>query len=160
MKQLLILILFIFNAKTQAMQKADYVIVEKSQSILLLMSHGNIIATYSVVFGGQPKGHKQQEGDEKTPEGIYRLDYKKSDSAFYKAIHVSYPNSQDIQNAKNKGVDPGGLIMIHGQKNGLGWLSFFTQLFNWTNGCIAVSNSEMDELWLSIEAGIPIEIRP
>jgi murein L,D-transpeptidase YafK len=103
-------------------------------------------------------GHKQQEGDERTPEGKYLLDYKKDDSAFYKAIHISYPNQNDIENAKKRGVSPGGLIMIHGQRNGLGWLSFASQFFNWTNGCIAVTNSEMEEIWLAVDAGTPIEI--
>jgi murein L,D-transpeptidase YafK len=140
--------------------KADKVIVKKSQAKLLLMYKGKVIKEYHVAFGAEPKGHKQQEGDERTPEGKYVLDYKKSNSSFYKAIHISYPNEQDKVNAKKLGVDPGGLIMIHGQKNGFGLFSFITQKFNWTNGCIAVTNSEMDEIWEAVDENTPIEILP
>ena len=91
---------------------------------------------------------------------MYILDYKKENSAFYKAIHISYPNQQDMKRAKELGVDPGGLIMIHGQKNGLGWLSFISQLFNWTDGCIALKNEDMDKIWESVDVGTPIEIKP
>lgn len=140
--------------------KADKVIVKKSQAKLLLMYKGKVIKEYHVAFGAEPKGHKQQEGDERTPEGKYVLDYKKSNSSFYKAIHISYPNEQDKLHAKKLGVDPGGLIMIHGQKNGFGLFSFITQKFNWTNGCIAVTNSEMDEIWEAVDENTPIEILP
>jgi len=140
--------------------KADKVIVKKSQAKLLLMYKGKVIKEYHVAFGAEPKGHKQQEGDERTPEGKYVLDYKKSNSSFYKAIHISYPNEQDKVHAKKLGVDPGGLIMIHGQKNGFGLFSFITQKFNWTNGCIAVTNSEMDEIWEAVDENTPIEILP
>ena len=113
-----------------------------------------------MAFGDNPVGHKQQEGDERTPEGKYILDYKKDDSSFYKAIHISYPNKDDIESAKKKGVSPGGFIMIHGQKNGYGWAAWITQYFNWTDGCIAVTNSEMDEIWEAVDIGTPIEIKP
>ena len=96
----------------------------------------------------------------KTPEGKYTLDFKKSDSSFYKAIRVSYPNIADRDNARNLGVDPGGQIMIHGQRNGFGWLSSIVQFFNWTEGCIAVTNSEMEEIWSMVDVGTPIEINP
>ncbi len=134
--------------------------VVKSESKLYLIKSGKIIKEYHVAFGANPKGHKQQEGDERTPEGKYILDYKKSDSSFYKSIHISYPNEQDKIRAKEAGVDPGGLIMIHGQKNGLGFLGFITQRLNWTDGCIAVTNSEMDEIWQAVDVGTPIEIKP
>ena len=140
-------------------ETADSVLVDKSDGKLYLLKDGTVFAEYSVAFGAKPEGHKQQEGDERTPEGHYLLDYKKSDSSFYKAIHISYPNEADKQAAAAKGVDPGGLIMIHGQRNRLGWLSFITQRFNWTDGCIAVTNSEMDEIWNSVPANTPIEIR-
>jgi len=140
--------------------KADKVIVKKSQSKLFLMSNGKVIKEYDVAFGSEPKGHKQKEGDERTPEGYYLLDYKKTDSSFYKAIHISYPNREDKLNAEKLGINPGGLIMIHGQKNRFGMFSFLTQKFNWTNGCIAVTNSEMDEIWNAVAIKTPIEIRP
>lgn len=141
-------------------QKADLVLVKKSESKLFLMSEGEPFKAYHVVFGSNPQGHKQQEGDERTPEGDYMLDLKNADSAFYKAIHISYPDRRDELHAKSKGVSPGGLIMIHGQRNGLGWLSFIAQRFNWTDGCIAVTNSEMDEIWQAVDVGTPIRIMP
>lgn len=138
----------------------DYIVVNKTEQKMYLLSEGKRIKEYNVVFGGNPKGHKQQEGDQRTPEGKYILDYKKPDSAFHKAIHISYPNEVDKARAKKMGVKPGGLIMIHGQKNGLGWLSWVTQNFNWTDGCIAVTNEEMDEIWSLVKIGTPIEIQP
>ena len=143
-----------------AMDKADSVLVVKSQSKLYLKRNGEILKAFHVAFGANPEGHKMQEGDERTPEGRYILDYKKEDSAFYKSIHISYPNKVDRERAKKEGVSPGGFIMIHGQKNGYGWLSWITQRFNWTDGCIAVSNSAMDVIWASVDVGTPIEIKP
>ena len=160
MKRLILAFFLLLPSLTIAVEKADMVLVKKSESKLYLMKNGKIIKEYHVAFGANPKSHKQQEGDERTPEGKYVLDYKKSDSSFYKSIHISYPNEQDKIRAKEAGVDPGGLIMIHGQKNGLGMLAFITQRFNWTDGCIAVTNSEMDEIWQAVDVGTPIEIKP
>ena len=142
------------------MEKADSVLVIKSQSKLYLKKDGKILKEYRVAFGANPKGHKEQEGDERTPEGRYILDYKKINSEFYKSIHISYPNETDQQRARKSGVHPGGAIMIHGQKNGYGGLWWITQRFNWTDGCIAVSNRAMDEIWDSVDVGTPIEIKP
>ena len=158
MKNLIIILLVLFSSSAFSSQKADSVLVNKSDKKLYLIADGKPFKSYHVAFGANPAGHKQQEGDERTPEGKYLLDYKKDDSAFYKAIHISYPNQNDIENAKKRGVSPGGFIMIHGQRNGLGGLSFASQFFNWTNGCIAVTNSEMEEIWLAVDAGTPIEI--
>ena len=141
-------------------EKADFVVVDKSESKLYLKKDGKILEEYHVSFGANPKGPKQKQGDEKTPEGRYILDYKNANSKFYKSIHISYPNEQDKKNAQKLNVSPGGDIMIHGQKNGLGWLSFIAQRFDWTNGCIAVTNGEMDEIWQAVEVGTPIEIKP
>jgi len=138
----------------------DYVLVTKSEKKIFLLSEGKVVKEYRIALGGNPKGHKQQEGDERTPEGKYTLDYKKNDSLFYKAIHISYPNKNDKEKAKNLGVSPGGLIMIHGQKNGLGWLSWIAQGFNWTDGCIAVTNKEMAEIWSLVRVGTEIKIQP
>ncbi len=140
-------------------QTADMVLVDKSDETLYLLNDGEVFAEYSVSFGGNPTGHKQQEGDERTPEGTYILDYKREDSAYHRAIQISYPNEEDRRSAAERGVEPGGAIMIHGQKNGFGWLSFITQRFNWTDGCIAVTNREMDEIWDSVPVDTPIEIR-
>ncbi len=161
MRYSLLTIVFLFSCVVPAFgSNIDYVLVNKSEQKMYLISEGKRVKEYHVVFGGNPKGHKQQEGDQRTPEGKYILDYKKSDSAFHKAIHISYPNTTDKARAKKKGVNPGGLIMIHGQKNGLGWLSWVSQSFNWTDGCIAVTNEEMDEIWSLVKVGTPIEIQP
>lgn len=132
--------------------------VEKSISKMYLLDGDKVVKEYHVTFGGDPKGHKRQEGDQKTPEGTYTLDYKKEDSSFYRAMHVSYPNETDKENAKKLGVSPGGFIMVHGQRNWLGWLAPITQLFNWTNGCIALTNDEMDEFMDLVKVGTPIQI--
>ena len=153
-----ILLILIFATQT-AFAEVDLVKVDKSERKMYLLSAGEIVKVYDVALGANPKGHKEQEGDEKTPEGEYTLDYKKEDSAFYKAIHISYPNQKDIENAKKLGVNPGGLIMIHGQRNGLGWLSWLTQRFNWTNGCIALTNAEMDEFMELVDVGTKIQIQ-
>jgi murein L,D-transpeptidase YafK len=159
--RLVVIFLFLFlPISAFGIEKADKVLVVKSESKLYLMKKGKVLSVFKAAFGANPAGHKQQEGDERTPEGDYILDYKKSDSAFYKAIHVSYPNIGDKKRSKEAGVNPGGLIMIHGQKNGFGWFAWITQNFNWTDGCIAVSNSAMDEIWEAVSVGTPIEIRP
>ncbi len=142
------------------MDKVDFVLVIKSKSTLYLKSGGNTLKKFHVVFGRHPKGRKLKEGDERTPEGRYILDYNKEDSAFYKSIHISYPNKKDKKHAEKLGVNPGGQIMIHGQKNGISWPSAITQLFNWTDGCIALSNKDMDEVWNAVEVGTPILIEP
>ena len=141
-------------------QSIDKVRVLKSERKLQLLSAFVVQKEFKAALGGSPMGHKQREGDQKTPEGNYILDYKKSDSAFYKAIHISYPNAEDIARAKKHGVSPGGQIMIHGQKNGLGWLSGVSQGFDWTDGCVALSNADMEEVWRLVNAGTQIELRP
>ena len=162
-RKYLLIIFFVvlpLTASGTAAQKADLVLVIKSKEKLLLKKGDNVIKEYNVVFGANPVGHKEREGDQRTPEGKYYLDYKKADSAFYKAIHISYPNETDRRRAQEKGVDPGGQIMIHGQKNGYGWMAPMMQTINWTDGCIAVSNRDMDEIWRAVDVGVPIVIRP
>jgi murein L,D-transpeptidase YafK len=153
-------LLFLLPCLVFSENKTDAVMVDKSDAQLYLIKQGRKYATYPVTFGGEAKGHKQQKGDERTPEGHYTLGYKNSNSAYYKSIHISYPNAQDRENARKRGVDPGGDIMIHGQANGWGWASIVVQLFNWTNGCIALKNSDMDRVWEAVDPGTPIEIRP
>jgi murein L,D-transpeptidase YafK len=136
----------------------DLVKVDKSANKMHLYDGHQVVRQYHVAFGGEPQGHKQQEGDQRTPEGRYTLDYKKEDSAYYRAMHVSYPNAADTEYARKIGVSPGGFIMVHGQRNGLGWLSWLTQRFNWTNGCIALTNAEMDEFMALVPVGTAIEI--
>ena len=141
-------------------EKADLVVVEKNRHTLSLYKEGKLLAAYHAAFGGDPAGPKEREGDNKTPEGRYLLDYKNAGTGYHKAIHISYPNAQDIARARKLGVQPGGAIMVHGQKNNYGWASFITQRFDWTLGCVALANDDMDEVWDHVEVGTPIEIRP
>jgi len=140
--------------------KADSVLVKKHEKRLYLMKNKKPFKIYRVAFGANSKGPKRKEGDERTPEGTYILDYKNSDSDFYKSIHISYPNDQDIKRAEEMGIAPGGDIMIHGQKNGAKNFSLIHRYVNWTDGCIAVTNAEMDEIWAFIDVGTPITIEP
>ena len=160
MKPILLTLVLISTGLAHAAQMADSVVVNKSDRTLMLMSNGQVLKSYRIALGGDPLGHKRQEGDQKTPEGSYVLDYKKSDSSFYKSIHISYPNAADEAQAKKRGVSPGGFIMIHGQKNGFGWLGTVAQQWDWTDGCIAVTNSEMEEIWQMVAEGTPIQINP
>ncbi|GAA0806718.1 L,D-transpeptidase family protein [Psychrobacter piscatorii] len=136
----------------------DRVFVDKSDRVLKLMSDGKIIRSYRIALGGSPSGHKQQEGDQRTPVGIYTLDYKNENSIAHRSIHISYPNDEDKARAKSLGVNPGGDIMIHGQMNGFGHLGWLNQRRDWTDGCIAVTNDEMDEIMAAVTLGTPIEI--
>ena len=149
-----------FAASPLSLAEADIdkVYVDKSTQRLYLLQDGKSVKSYHIALGDAPKGHKRQEGDERTPEGVYNLDYKNEDSIAYRSIHVSYPNATDIANAQAAGVSPGGAIMIHGQMNGYGGLAKLTQQRNWTDGCIAVTNPEMDEIMSAVKVGTPIEI--
>ena len=143
-----------------AADKADLVRVDKSERRLELRHKGTVLRSYRVALGNAPEGHKREEGDERTPEGRYVLDWRNPGSSFHKSIHISYPNAADRAAAKAAGRDPGGLIMIHGQPNGFGWWSWLLQLVDWTDGCIAVTDAEMDEIWTMVDNGTPIEISP
>ena len=141
-------------------QKADRVVVAKSERTLTLLAQGKVIRTYKVALGGTPVGAKVQQGDHKTPEGHYILDRRNAKSSYYKSIHVSYPNEQDKRQAAKNGVSPGGDIMIHGLPNGFGWLGATHRARDWTDGCIAITDREMDEIWEMVADGTPIEIKP
>ncbi|TIV77110.1 MAG: hypothetical protein E5V93_11175, partial [Mesorhizobium sp.] len=127
-------------------QKVDLVRVEKSNRQLQLIGGDKILRSYSIALGGDPVGQKHREGDERTPEGRYMLDWRNPNSVAHKSIHISYPNADDMAAAKALGVEPGGAIMIHGQPNGFGWLGRLLQTVDWTDGCIAVTNADMDEI--------------
>ena len=139
---------------------ADRVLIEKSARRLTLLVDGEAMRSYSVALGANPKGHKQREGDERTPEGVYSIDARNPNSSFHLSLRISYPNAQDRARAAAAGEDPGGLIMIHGMRNGLGWLGGLHRLIDWTDGCIAVTNREMDEIWDAVPVGTPVDIRP
>jgi murein L,D-transpeptidase YafK len=139
--------------------KADKVLVVKSERTLSLMKNGAVIASYRVALGGNPVGHKVQEGDRRTPEGQYVINGTNARSGFYRSLHISYPSAEDRQRADRAGHKPGKDIMVHGIKNGLGWLGRFHRLVDWTDGCIAVTNEEMADIWRAVPSGTPIEIR-
>ena len=141
-------------------EKADLVKVVKSERRLYLMKDGEVLDDFHVAFGGTPKGHKERQGDQRTPEGRYVLDWKNSQSKYHLSIHVSYPNTADRAHAKKLGVSPGGDIMVHGQPNGKQAFTWITQRFNWTDGCIALSNENMDKVWAAVDPGTPVVIEP
>ncbi len=158
---LLLLLTVAYDGAGQAgTEPADKVVVYKSKRQLQLLRAGKVLRTYRIALGDNPKGHKRQEGDEKTPEGAYVLDWRNPNSRYYKSIHISYPNAQDQQQARRRGVSPGGDIMVHG-RNGPTVLPDGTWKWkDWTDGCIAVTNTEMDEIWKMVKNGTPIHINP
>jgi murein L,D-transpeptidase YafK len=139
---------------------ADRVVVYKSERKLMLLSHGKEVRSYKVALGSEPVGPKTRHGDHRTPEGVYTLDSRNPNSRFYKAFHISYPNPKDIATAKKLGVSPGGDIMLHGLPKEYAWVGKAHALHDWTDGCVAVTNEEMDELWKLVPVGTPIEIKP
>lgn len=143
-----------------ARQNASHILVDKSDRRLTLMQGQAVLATFPIALGGASEGHKGEEGDQRTPEGRYRIDWRNDKSAYHLSLHISYPNDADMARAEAAGKDPGGMIMIHGQRNYLGWLAYLTQRFDWTDGCIAVTNADMDIIWNSVPDGTPIEITP
>lgn len=139
---------------------ADLVVVNKGERKLHLIKDGESFRTFDIALGMRPVGDKQHEGDFRTPEGSYLLDTRNPHSEFFLSIHVSYPNGQDFREARAQGLDPGGAIMIHGQPNTPTRSETYYRTQNWTNGCIAVSNSDMIDIWLMTGSNTPIEIRP
>lgn len=140
--------------------RADYVVVDKSDRKLYLYKAGRVLREFDVSLGLVPNGPKQREGDFRTPEGKYTLDARNANSDFFLSIHVSYPNETDRDRARDQGVDPGGQIMIHGWPNEPKYDVRRYQDTDWTDGCIAVSNSDMVDIWLMTRESTPIEIRP
>jgi murein L,D-transpeptidase YafK len=138
----------------------DHVVVLKKERILQLISQGKVIRSYKIALGGDPVGAKNKQGDHKTPEGDYVLDWRNPHGKFYKSIHISYPNAQDRASANKRGVSPGGDVFIHGLANGFAWIGSSHRLKDWTDGCIAVTNQEMDQIWHAVADGTPIAIRP
>lgn len=153
-------LVFLFATPAGASEKADRVLVEKSDRLLLLYKNNSLIGSYHIALGGHPNGHKQRDGDERTPEGNYLLDHKEPSSRYYKSIRISYPNAYDMTLAKDRGVSPGGEVMIHGQRKAFKWLSPIAQRFDWTDGSIALSNRDMDKVWAAVDPGTPVEIKP
>ena len=134
--------------------------IVKSTRTMTLMNGGKVLKTYKVALSAHPIGGKERVGDDKTPEGLYSVDWKNAQSKFHLALHVSYPNAADRERAKKLGVDPGGEIEIHGIGAKYGYLGALHRQVDWTAGCIAVTNEEIDEIWKLVAVGTPIEIKP
>ena len=139
---------------------ADRVLVEKGDRRLTLLRNGEPLKTYTVALGRVPVGAKEEEGDQRTPEGVYLIDFHKRDSDYHLALHVSYPEQRDIDRATARGLSAGSDIMIHGLPNGRGWIGRFHRRSDWTAGCVAVTDFEIEEIWRAVPDGTPIEIRP
>src|SRR5258705_11149851 len=137
----------------QTATKVDRIVVEKSKRTLTLMDGRKAVKTYKVALGGQPVGAKDRQGDHKTPEGIYAVDAKKANSQFYKALHISYPNQTDREHARKLGISPGGDVEIHGLGAKWGWIGAKHRLTDWTDGCVAVTNEEINDVCPPIRGG-------
>jgi murein L,D-transpeptidase YafK len=139
---------------------ADFVLVEKESRRLTLFQGTNVVRQYRVSLGRHPRGDKEREGDKKTPEGVFSIDSRKLDSSFHLALHISYPDENHAARAREKGVSPGKDIMIHGIRNGLSWMGKMHRWVDWTAGCIALTDWEIEEVARAVPDGTPIEIRP
>ncbi|NHF71850.1 L,D-transpeptidase family protein [Paracoccus xiamenensis] len=146
-------------AMATATAQADRIVVDKPARLMQLMRGDEVIGSYAISLGAAPEGHKTREGDEKTPEGSYVIDWRNDRSAAHLSLHISYPNAADSAAADARGESPGGAIMIHGMLNGWGWLGGLHRAWDWTNGCIAVTDAEIREIWSLVPNGTPIEIR-
>ncbi len=138
----------------------DKLIVYKSKHQLFTYTNDTLVKTYQISIGKNPIGHKEFEGDKKTPEGNYTINSKNPNSGWHKNLGISYPNAADAEYAKSLGKLPGGDIKIHALRNGFGFIGKLHRSFDWTNGCIAVTNEEIDELYDAIKIGAVIEIQP
>jgi murein L,D-transpeptidase YafK len=140
--------------------RADRVVVQKAARSLELYDGGVLLKTYPISLGGNPSGQKMREGDRRTPEGRYRLDYRKLNSSFHRALHISYPSPEESTAAASRGESPGGAVMIHGIKNGLGWLGRAHLFLDWTDGCVAVTNTQIEEILRAVPDGTEIVLSP
>jgi murein L,D-transpeptidase YafK len=148
------------EAQTPKTQKADSILILKKDHVMQLLAGGKVIRTYKVALGRGGLAPKEREGDGRTPEGHYIIDSKNAISHYHKALHVSYPNAEDKKRAAKMGASPGGAIMIHGLPNGRGWVGAAHRMYDWTLGCIAVTDDEIDEIWNLVPVGTSVEIRP
>jgi len=144
----------------QGMPHVDKVLVKKKDHKLLLMNGDVVIKSYSIALARGGLEPKRRQGDHKTPEGLYVIDSRNQASRFHRALHISYPNEADKERARKLSLDPGGDIMIHGIQNGLGWVGASQRLIDWTDGCIAVTDEQIEEIWRLVPNGTPVEIRP
>jgi murein L,D-transpeptidase YafK len=140
--------------------RVDRVLIEKAARRLTLYRRDQPLKSYHIALGSSPVGHKQREGDGRTPEGQYRIQARNERSAFYLGLQLSYPSQRDREDAAGRHESPGGAIMLHGLPNGLGWIGSWHRLRDWTAGCVAVADFEMEEIWRSVGVGVSVEIVP
>jgi murein L,D-transpeptidase YafK len=155
-----VLLASVVSATSKVPLRADRIVIVKAKRELTLYFANAPIKTYKIALGRSPVGAKQCEGDNRTPEGTYRVDSRNPNSHYHRALHVSYPNATDIARAKKIGCNPGGDIMIHGITNGFGRLGAAHRRVDWTIGCIAVTDQEIEEIWAAVPNGTAVEIRP
>jgi murein L,D-transpeptidase YafK len=154
------LILAVSLSAASSADRADRLIVNKSKRELVLLTDGKVIRSYKIALGRNPVGQKQRQGDSKTPEGAYTISGRNSSSAYHRSLRISYPNAADRDGARQLGVAPGGDIMIHGLPNGRGFIGAAHRLIDWTDGCVAVTDAEIEEIWRLVPDGTPIQINP
>jgi murein L,D-transpeptidase YafK len=154
------LILGLYCAAAAAPSQADRIVILKSARTMTLLSGSKVLKTYKVALGSVPVGPKQIEGDHKTPEGDYVIDAKNQHSQFHLSLHISYPSAADQQRARSLGARPGGAIMIHGLARPFAYLGPLHRQTDWTDGCIAVTNAEIEEIWKVVPVGTRVEIHP
>lgn len=140
--------------------KADRILVLKSARLLELLRNGAVLKSYPIALGGHPRGTKRRRGDGRTPEGLYVIDGRNPDSRFHRALHISYPNAEDRALARAARRDPGDAIFIHGLPEGGGRTDPVRFFKDWTDGCIAVGNTAIEQIWNAVPDGTPVEIRP
>ncbi len=138
--------------------QVDKILVFKNERKMVLVRRGQVLREYKVSLGPNAQGHKARQGDNRTPEGYYIIDSKVPDSGYHRALHISYPDPIDVEYARSNGWKPGGNVMIHGLPNGIN--NKYRMYKDWTRGCIAVSNEEIEEIWALVPEGTPIEIKP
>ncbi len=153
-------LLAVSPALLQAAEQADRIVIHKARRELLLLHSGKVFRTYKVALGKQPAGAKVQQGDMRTPEGLYRIDGRYARSQYHMALHISYPNESDRARARKLGVQPGGDILIHGLPNGQGAVGKAHLQSDWTWGCVAVTDEEIEEIWKLVPNGVVVEILP
>ncbi len=149
-----------FLSAAAGADRAERIVVNKSRRELVLYASRKVIRSYKIALGRNPVGPKLRQGDGKTPEGTYTISGRNAASAFHRALRISYPSASDRSRARRQGVNPGGDIMIHGLPNGQGFIGAAHRLIDWTDGCIAVTDEEIEEIWRLVPDGTPIQINP
>jgi murein L,D-transpeptidase YafK len=147
-------------SRLHALPHTDRIVVHKKARTMELMHAGQMLKTYKIALGGEPIGPKTRQGDHRTPEGVYVIDSRNAHSQFHRSLHISYPNAADRERARKLGVATGGDIYIHGLPNGYGFFGSAHRARDWTDGCVAVTDREIEEIWGLVENGTPVEIRP